>query len=129
MLENFQLDYNSTLNAFEQVPQILLSNIILEKIISNIFTSNIGRNEYYLGTIYVFQKYRNKGYGSKLVEKAKQKARLNNARHLLLDVNNEDNNLMEYFKKFGFKKSANNIFTILGKSIGTYGLICELYGE
>lgn len=121
-----QLDLDSIFYAFEQVPQITLSSIILNKILTSMFYSNIRKDEYYLSNLYIFQKYRNKGYGSKLVEKSKQKARLNNARNILVDIDYGNENLVKFFEKFGFEKSKNKYLKLLGRTVGTYGLKCEL---
>lgn len=121
-----QIDLNSVLLAYEAIPQVNLSSIILDNIMSFIFSSKIIKSEYYLGNLFVFQKYRNKGYGSKLVEKSKQKARVNNARNILLDVDYNDRKLLKFYQKRGFKKFRSNYHKLMGLTFGTVGLKCEL---
>lgn len=121
-----QMDTNQILQAYEAIPQVNLSSIIKDYILSFFFSVELRKNDYYLGNIFIFQKYRNKKYGTKLIEKAKQKARLNNSRNLLLDVDYNKRNLLKYFEKRGFKKVEDNCYEFYGRQIGYYGLKCEL---
>ena len=121
-----EVNPESTYYAFEDTGLTYTPAILLSNVLGKIFTSNIGRNDYYIGNVYVFRRYRNRGHGSRLVEKAKQKARYKNTRCVLLDLDYDKKDLLNFFARLGFEKDSKNYHKILGTIYGNFGLKCEI---
>lgn len=116
----------STFNAFEQTELTSVSSLLLNKVLNKFFTSKIGYNDYYIGNLYVFKQYRNKGHGSRLVEKIKQQARQKNTKYVILDLDYDKKGLLKFFKKLGFEKDTKSYHKILGTIYGHYRLTYEI---
>lgn len=119
------VSFKSTYKSFEK-NNIKTMSIILNIILCRFFASKIKNNDYYIGNLYVFEQYRHKGNGSKLIEKSKQIARQQNSSSVLLDVEYDKDYLLGFYKKFGFKRNSKNYHRILGKTYGCYGLKCTI---
>lgn len=115
----------STIFAFQET-KLLLSEILLSKFLNRFFASTIENYDYYIGNLYVFEEYRNRGHGSRLVEKAKQKARQKNTRCVLLDLDYNKKSLLKFFGRLGFRKDTKNYHKLLGTIYGCYGLKYEI---
>ncbi|MCD7781781.1 MAG: GNAT family N-acetyltransferase [Methanosphaera sp.] len=112
----------TTYKAFKDTECTSLPLVIQNKILSEVFASQIGSNDYYIGNLYVDPKARNNHIGSKLVEKAKQRACQMNATRVILDVEYDKDYLLDFYAKRGFNVCSKNYHKILNKTYGCYGL-------
>ncbi len=117
---------NSTLKALDETGLTSLSSIVRGRIFSSVFASNLRGADYYIGNLYVFKKYRNRGHGSKLIEKCKQAAAQQNSRRVLVDVEYDRRELIDFYAKLGFTRNTDNFHRFLGKTYGCYGLKYEI---
>lgn len=120
------LSLESTFLALEETKRASLESIFLNRILEIFFSSRTVARDYYIGNLYVYDEFRHKGLGSKLVEKAKQKARIKNMRYVKVDVEYDKKNLLDFYSKLGFKKDSENYHKILGNTYGCYGLKYEI---
>lgn len=120
------LSLESTFLALEETKRASLESIFLNRILEIFFSSRTGARDYYIGNLYVYDEFRHKGLGSKLVEKAKQKARIKNMRYVKADVEYDKKNLLDFYGKLGFKNDSENYHKILGNTYGCYGLKYEI---
>ena len=121
-----QVSRENTFKALESTGCATFSAILLNSLLGRFFASNIGYDDYYIGNLYVDEKYRKKGVGSKLVEKCKQTARQQNCRNVLLDVDYDKSYLLDFYGKLGFIKDSKNYHKILATTYGCYGLKYKL---
>ncbi len=121
-----QTSTEQTYRAMMDTSCTTLFLIVQNSVLSKLLASNIRRNDYYIGNLYVNPIYRKCGLGSKLVEKSKQLARQSNCDNVLLDVEYDKPYLLDFYDKLGFKKDSKNYHKILGKTYGCYGLKCNL---
>ena len=101
-------------------------HILANEVVNKLNSSTIDDDEYYIGNLYVNPKYRNRGFGSKLVQYSKRKARMENSRVIILDVKRRKKELIDYYRKLGFEISGTHFYRFLGKTYGTYAMSCSL---
>ena len=73
-------------------------------------------------SLYVFEEYRNRGHGTRLIKKSLQKARQYNSKNVFLDVEYGNNYLLNFFKKKGFKEQGLIYKRFIGKVPGHHRL-------
>ena len=119
-----QIPQNSTFHAFKETENFTLPVMLLNKV-SNHFKFNLMKNDYVIKELYVFEEYRNKGNGTRLVKKSLQKARQNNSKKVFLDVEYRDKYLLKFFEKIGFKEQSMSYKGFIGKVPGRIRLEYE----
>ena len=118
-----------TIHAFYDTSCTDIMFIIGFSALDKILSSNISRDDFYIGNIYVYPEFRNNDYGSKLVERMKQEAAQSYCKNVLLDVDCNKAELIEFYEKLGFEVDSKHYYGVLNKKYGCYGLKCELNKE
>ena len=90
--------------------------------IGELFTLAIDDEDYYLGNLYVDEKYRHMHLGSKLVNKVKENAKLLNCNNITLDVVYNKPYLLKFYEKLDFIEDGMNYHKILSKEYGCYAM-------
>lgn len=119
-----QIPRNSTFKAFKDTELFSIPLILLNRMVDG-FKYNLMRNDYVIKELYVFEEYRNRGHGTRLIEKSLQRARQNNSKSVFLDVEYGNNYLLNFFKKLGFKEQNIIYKRFIGKVPGHYRLEYE----
>ena len=119
-----QIPQNSTFHAFKETENFTVPLMLLNRV-ANSFKFNLMKDDYVIKELYVFEEYRNKGHGNRLIEKSLQKARQNNAGNVFLDVEAGNEYLLNFFKKIGFKEQGMSYKGFIGKVPGRIRLEYE----
>lgn len=112
-----QIPRNSTFYAFKETENFSIPVMLLNRLVNNI-KFNLMKDDYVINELYVLEEYRNKGHGTRLIEKALQKARQSYSRNVFLDVEIGNNYLLNFFKKIGFKEKTLSYKRFIGKVPG-----------
>lgn len=120
-----QIPSNSALRAYDNENKIPAPLLLLNTLLSN-FRHELAGDDYVIKNLYVLEEYRNKGHATRLVKKSIQKARQNNARKIVLEVEEGNEDLLDFFMRLGFKLNNEKLTPILGKLRGYKRLKYEL---
>lgn len=120
-----QIPRNSALKAYGDTEQISPPLLLLNALVGSLAYELTG-DDYVIKNLYVFENYRNKGHATRLIKKSIQKARQYNASKVILDVEEGNKYLMDFFKKLGFKENNEKIGPLMGKMRGYNRLKHEL---
>ncbi len=120
-----QIPRNSAIKAYGDTDQISRPLIILNSIMGRL-RYELTKNDYVIKNLYVLEDYADKPHAVRLIEKSIQKARQNNAKKIIVDVDGANGQLVNLYKKLGFKQSNEKISRVLGKMSGYYRLRYEL---
>lgn len=120
-----QIPSNSALRAYDNENKIPAPLLLLNTLLSN-FRHELAGDDYVIKNLYVLEEYRNKGHATRLVKKSIQKARQNNAKKIVLEVEEGNEDLLDFFMRLGFKLNNEKLTPILGKLRGYKRLKYEL---
>lgn len=120
-----QIPSNSALRAYDNENKIPAPLLLLNTLLSN-FRHELAGDDYVIKNLYVLEEYRNKGHATRLVKKSIQNARQNNARKIVLEVEEGNEDLLDFFMRLGFKLNNEKLTPILGKLRGYKRLKYEL---
>jgi GNAT superfamily N-acetyltransferase len=119
-----QIPRSSTFKAFKDTENFSLPYIHFNRMI-DVFKYNLMKNVYVIKELYVFEEYRKKGHGTRLVKKSLQKAREYNSSDVIVDVEYGNEYLLNFFRKIGFKHKEISYKRFIGKVPGHYRLEYE----
>jgi len=119
-----QIPRNSTFKAFKDTEKFSLPFMMLNRAVDG-FKYNLMKNVFVIKELYVFEEYRNKGHGTRLIKKSLQKALQYNSKCVILDVEYGNDYLLNFFKKLGFKEKTLSYKRLIGKMPGHYILEYE----
>ena len=120
-----QIPRNSALRAYGVNDKIPPHMLVLNTLLSN-FRRELMGDDYVIKNLYILEEYRNKAHATRLVKKSIQKARQNNAKRIVLDVEEGNEDLMDFFMQLGFKLNNEKITPYVGKISGYKRLKYEL---
>ncbi|MDO5825156.1 MAG: GNAT family N-acetyltransferase [Methanosphaera sp.] len=121
-----EITVRDTFNAFKGTGFTNSRNLMLYEYASVIVTSYLKNNEYYLASLYVDKNFRNRTIGSKLVENVKQKARQSNSSRLLVDIEDDNSSMADFFKRFDFEKSKLSYHKLIGVQYGFSTMVYKI---
>lgn len=99
---------------------------ILKNLIKSFFKlSKLNKDEFYISNIAVYPEYRGLGIGKELLKFAENIARSKKLKKLSLDVEKENYNAINFYKRFGYKIER-GFSLILGKKIFNFYRMSKL---
>ncbi len=116
----------STYRAYNSTELTNLYRIVENFILGRILASTLECDDYYIGNLYVNDKYRENNIGSRTLDECKKLARSSNSKRVLLDVEYDKPYLLNFYKKNQFSKTSKNYIKIRSRVWGCYGLSYDL---
>ena len=100
-------------NDFKEYSKVLrfynfLKYAVKGTLISELLTSSVGKNDYYLSNIAVNPQYRGQGIGTCILKNAVKTAEDKGCRRVLLDVTFKNKGAKRLYERFGFKVYSKN---------------------
>ena len=90
--------------------------------ISELLTTSVGRNDYYLSNVAVDPTFRGQGIGSYILKNAIKLAEDAECQRLILDVTMDNEGALRLYKRSGFKVYDKNIAEWIFKGQGTWSI-------